>query len=604
MNPASEQSGKPPFESTPARLLATARRLGERPAFFVRGESAWEPTSWSTYAADVQRAARALVALGLRPGEAVCILGFSRPEWVTMDLAAMMAGGMAAGIYWTNSPAEVEYIANHSRCRVLLAEDESQLAKIVARREAMPHLETVVLMRGTAANAPWQLAWNAFLELGDESHQPEVERRLAAIAPDDIGTLIYTSGTTGPSKAVILSHHNLSWMAALVPQVVRTDENDRLMCYLPLAHISEKMNSVCGHVFSGYALYFARSIETLGDHLKEVRPTVFFAVPRVWEKMHAGIEAKLATATGVKARLAHWALDVGRRWHVAQSEGRAPGIGLHLQRALAARLVHRKVQQAIGLDQARMLVSGAAPISTEKLQFFTGLGLPIFEVYGLSECSGPTSLCVPGAIRLGSVGRALPGTALRIADDGEILIGGPHVFLGYKDQPDETAKALAGGWLMSGDLGHIDQDGYLFVTGRKKDLLITSGGKNISPSNIEAALMNHPLIEHAVVCGDGRHFLAALVTLRPDGLAAFARTRGLTAEGAHGLHHHPDVLAEIQHGIDAVNQDQARVASVRKFKVIERPLTIETGELTPTMKVKRKAVLQRYSALVDEMYRS
>ncbi len=511
--------------------------------------------------------------------------------------------GVSAGIYWTNSTAEVEYIANHSRCRVLLVEDEVQLAKVTARRASLPHLETVVLMRGTAAQAPWQLAWEDFLALGDDRNQAEVERRLAAIKPSDVGTLIYTSGTTGPSKAVMLSHGNLVWVAALVPQVVGTCDSDRLISYLPLAHISEKMNSVCGHVHSGFALYFARSIESLGDHLKEVRPTIFFAVPRVWEKLHAGIEARLAAATGFKARLAHWALAVGRRWHAQLLEGRAPGLALDLQKALATRLVHRKVQQAIGLDQARMLISGAAPISTENLKFFTGLGLLIYEVYGMSECTGPTSLCLPGATRLGSVGRALPGTELHIADDGEILMRGPHIFVGYKDQPDETAKTLCDGWLQSGDLGHIDADGYLFVTGRKKDLLITSGGKNISPSNIEAALMSRALIEHAVVCGDGRHFLAALLTLRPDALAQFASTRGLKANG-DGLHRHPDLLAEIQHCIDAVNQEQARAANVRKFEIIERSLTIETGELTPTMKVKRKVVLQRHSTLVERMYGS
>jgi len=599
MSSARSTSSDEAFASTPARLLATARRLGEAPAYFVREESGWQATSWTAYAADVQRAARALVALGVRPGEAVCILGFNRPEWVTMDFATMMAGGMTAGIYWTSSAAEVEYIVNHSRCRVLLAEDATQLAKIAPRRAALTNLETVVLMRGTAAQAPGQLSWEDFLALGEERHQAEVDRRLAAITPDDTGTLIYTSGTTGPSKAVMLSHGNMSWMAGLVNGLVGANENDRLICYLPLAHISEKMNSVCSHANAGFALYFARSIEALGEHLKEVRPTIFFAVPRVWEKMHAGIAAKLATATGAKAKLAHWALDTGRRWQQAQIDGHASAL-LDLQMALARRLVLHKVQQAIGLDQARMLISGAAPISTENLEFFNSLGMPIYEVYGLSECTGPATLCVPGAVRLGSVGRPLPGTELRIADDGEIMIRGKHVFRGYKDQPADSAQALADGWLHSGDLGHIDAHGFVFVTGRKKDLLITSGGKNISPSNIETALMNQTLIEHAVVCGDGRHFLAALLTLQAEALARYGSEHGLTG-GA--LHRHPEVLAEVQRGVDAVNEQQARVAQIRKFAIIEQPLSIDAGELTPTLKVKRKSVLARYGELVEQMYR-
>ncbi|HEY5581768.1 MAG TPA: AMP-dependent synthetase/ligase [Rhodoferax sp.] len=591
-----------PFVAAPARFLATAQQRGSAPAYYERGATEWQPTSWSSYAEQVQCAARALVALGVKPGEAVCILGFNRPEWVIMDIAAMMIGAVAAGIYWTSAAPEVAYIIDHSHCAVLLVENEAQWAKVAERRDALPRVQRVVMMRGAKADDAWQIGWNDFLALGEQKHQAEVARRLAALGPDDLGTLIYTSGTTGAPKAVMLSHGNLAWTAVTLSAAFESAPADRLISYLPLAHVAEQLGAIHNHVTVGFALYFAQSIESLGEHLKEVHPTIFFGVPRVWEKMHAGIAAKLAGATGSKAALARWALDVGQRWHASQLAGKSPGVWLQVQKALASKLVHQKVQKALGLDQARLMISAAAPIAPENLRFFTGLDLLIREVYGQSEDCGPTSISLVGSTRIGSVGKPLAGTQVRIADDGEILVRGPHVFQGYMGRPGDTAQTLVAGWLHSGDLGRFDEDGYLYVTGRKKDLLITSGGKNISPANIEAELMNLPLVEHAVVCGDGRHFLSALLTLKPDVLAAVLAGGGVSGVGGVGACQHPLVLAELQKGIDAINQNQAHVAWIRKFSVLAEPLSIETGALTATMKIKRKAVLERHRDVVDKMY--
>jgi long-chain acyl-CoA synthetase len=326
-------------------------------------------------------------------------------------------------------------------------------------------------------------------------------------------------------------------------------------------------------------------------------------VPRVWEKIHAGIAGKLDAATGFKAVLAAWALSVGRRWHEQVLQGREPGGWLNLQKAWASRLVYDKVKAALGMDQARLLISAAAPIAPETLRFFSGLDLLIREGYGQSEACGPTTVSLAGSTRIGSVGKPLAGTEVRIAPDGEIQVRGPHVFQGYLGMPEDTAQTLVDGWLQSGDLGHIDADGYLYVSGRKKDLLITSGGKNISPANLEAELMDLPLVEHGIVCGDGRHFLTALLTLKPDALETFLQAHGVQGLDMAVACRHPLVLAELQKGIDDINRHQARVAWIRKFTVLPEPLSIDTGALTATMKIKRKVVLERHREAVEAMYR-
>jgi len=586
------------FVSAPARFVQTALRHARQPAYFVREAQGWVPTSWSDHADEVDAAARGLLALGVNPGDVVCVLGFNRPEWVVMDMAAMMIGAVPAGIYWTSASSEIDYILNHARSPVLLVDSDERWEKVKALRGQLPHLKQVVRMKGAQPEPDEALSWEAFLALGDRRLQTTVEQRLHALRPEDPGTTIYTSGITGRSKAVVQSNGNLAWSAAALRQSLSASAQDRVISYLPLAHVAEQMISVHTPALVGFPIYFARSLDELSEHLKEVRPTIFFGVPRVWEKMHAGVQAKLATASGVKKHLAAWALRVGQQWHGAVLDGRQPGAWLNWQKQWAGKLVHRKVKEAIGLDQAHMLSSGAAPIAPDKLRFMTGLDLVIREVYGQSETCGATSLSTEGATRIGSVGRPLPGVEMRTAADGEILVRGPHIFQGYAGSPQATADTMQDGWLLSGDLGHIDADGFVYITGRKKDLLITSGGKNISPANIEADLMALPLVEHAVVCGDGRHYLSALLTLKQEALAALAASHALTGDVAS----HPLVQAELQRGVDQVNGQQARVAHIRKFSVLPRALSIEAGELTPTLKVKRKAVIERYQDRVEAMY--
>ncbi|MBI2733074.1 MAG: long-chain fatty acid--CoA ligase [Aquabacterium sp.] len=594
------------FIAPPVKLFETAANLSGRPAYWVRGEQSWQATSWQDYAQQIRQAARALLSMGVERGDAVAILSFNRPEWSITAYAAMSIGAIPVGIYWTSSTADIEYILNHCKAPVLVLEDDDRFACVDACAERLMHLRHFVQIKGAPQRlAHCQgLAWQDFMVQGLGSQEAEYERlinkRLASIQPQDTASLIYTSGTTGPSKAVMLSHGNLWWTANTMSQLFHVDENDRMISYLPLAHIAEQMATVHNQAYGGFAVYFAQSIDKLGEHLKEVKPTIFFGVPRVWEKMQVAIEAKLAQATGFKARLAKWALQVGQRWNEQDLAGMQPGAWLTLQKNLAHKLIYQKVQEALGFDQASLLVTAAAPISPESLRFFTGLNIHVREGYGQSEACGPSTLSLPGSTKIGSVGKALPGTEIRAAEDGELLIRGPHIFHGYMGQAAATAQTIIDGWLQTGDLGRVDADGYVYITGRKKVLIITSGGKNISPANIEAALMDSHLIEYAVVCGDGRNYLTALLTLEAQSLADFAKAHNLTP--GPDLHKHPLVQAALQKAVDHVNEQQARVAHIRKFAVLTEPFTIEGGELTPTLKVKRKVVLERQQAVIQSLY--
>jgi long-chain acyl-CoA synthetase len=441
------------------------------------------------------------------------------------------------------------------------------------------------------------LDWEAFLAKGDGVDGARVDDRLAALEPEGLATLIYTSGTTGPPKGVMLSHRNLVWTAETMMQLVDLRPGDCGLSYLPLSHIAEQMMTIHGPACTGAAIYFAESIDKVPDNLKEVQPTVFFGVPRIWEKFHAGISAKLAATTGAKKHLIAWVRRVCTEVTGLRNRGREPGLLLEAQYRLADKLVLSKLKPAIGLGRARLCVSGAAPVAREILEFFASLDIIVHEVYGQSEDTGPTSFNARGANRFGTVGRPIPGIEVKIAADEEILVKGPNVFLGYYKEPEATAESLKDGWLLSGDLGKLDADGYLSITGRKKEIIITAGGKNIAPKNIEAALKNHDLISEAVVIGDRRKFLSVLVTLDDEHAGKLTGNGGGAAAARH-----PSVLAAVQRAIDDVNQTLAKVEQIKKFTVLPRSLTIEHGELTPTLKVKRKVVNKNFSTEIEAMY--
>ena len=581
-------------DTIPNRLLQRAKSTPNDPAYYVRDNGAWKPTNWGTYSDQVTQAGRALIALGFKPGQTVCILGFNRPEWAIMDLATMGAGGAPAGIYTTCSPVEVRYIVAHAEAPIILVEDEGQWRKVQAEMANMPDLKHVVTMKGVPKiNHGLVMSWDEFMAKGDEVEKQAYLDRVEALEPEALATLIYTSGTTGPPKGVMLSNHNLAWTANVAIQITTINADDCSLSYLPLSHIAEQMFTLHIPITTGARVYFAESIEAVPENLKEVQPTIFFGVPRIWEKFHAGITAKLKDATGLKAKLVKWALNVG--WESNKSPTSTKG----LQYNLANKLIFSKLKPAIGMGNARVCVSGAAPIAREVLEFFASLDILVLEVYGQSEDTGPTSFNTPTRYRFGSVGPALPGVEVKIADDDEILVKGPNVFLGYYKDQEATDATLSNGWLHSGDLGAFDDDGFLSITGRKKDIIITAGGKNITPKNLEAAMKNHELINEAVVIGDRRKYLSALVTIDPEASAAWAAANG---EDANALHKSAKLRASIQAHIDEMNSHFARVEQIKKFTILARNLTIEDGELTPTLKVKRAKVSDHFADDIEAMY--
>jgi len=574
----------------PARLLEQATNRPSAPAYHVRDPNGWKPTTWSEYAANVRRVSAALMASGGADGKVVCILGNNRPEWVEMDLGAMCINMIPAGIYQTCSPEEVAYIINHSEAPIVLVENEAQWAKVNEVRGDLPNLKRIVTMRGASIDDEDTLTWDEFLALGEKVDSAEIDARIKGLNPSDPATFIYTSGTTGPPKAVMLSHDNLAWTADTAVGIVDQTHLDTSLSYLPLSHIAEQMFTLHAPITSGASVYFAEGIEQMPDNLKEVQPTVFFGVPRVWEKFHAGISAKLKLATGVKLRLVNFARRVGAEVNALRNQGKPIGPALGLKYKLANKLIFSKLKPAIGMGNARICVSGAAPIAPDVLEFMASLDVTILEVYGQSEGSGPTTFNIPGRTQFGTVGVRLNGVDVKIADDGEILLKGRNVFLGYSKDSEATDAALdKDGWLYSGDLGAFDDNGFLTITGRKKDIIITAGGKNIAPKNIEAALMEHEAISQAVVIGDRRKFLSALVAINPE----------RAAEANGDLNSFTD---SIQAHVDAINARFARVEHVRKFTILPRELDQENAELTPTMKIKRRIVNDNWTDAIDAMY--
>lgn len=585
--------------TVPQVLDATCKDHGERPALRAKRNGAWQTTPWAEYRRQARQAARGLIALGAEPGNGVAIMGFNRPEWFLADVGAILAGAIPAGIYTTNPPDLCAYIAHHAEAAVAVVENEQSLAVFRQIRNDLPHLRAIVVMEGEGDGAEGVLSWSQLLERGSTVPESDLDARIAAQRPDDCCTLIYTSGTTGPPKAVMLSHHNIAWVARKLAETYGLMAEDELLSYLPLSHIAEQVVSLHCPMATGACSWFAESLEALRDNLLEVRPTFFFGVPRVWEKIQAGIQAAGAQAPPLRRKIAAWARGQGLRGGYADQRG-TPRPLLY---PLAKRLVFDKVRARLGLDRARVTATSAAPISRDTLEFFLSLGIPLLEVYGMSECTGPTTFSSHDRYRTGSAGWAIPGTELRVAGDGEILMRGPHVFLGYLEEKEATAEALdADGWLHSGDIGTLDEDGFLWVTDRKKELIITSGGKNLAPQILEAKLRKIPAVSQAVVVGDRRKYVAALLTLDPLNLASEIRAAGSPADSPEEAADCPSFRSYLEREVERVNQGLARYETIKRFAVLPHELSVEGGELTPTMKLKRRVVAEKYAAEIEALY--
>jgi long-chain acyl-CoA synthetase len=587
-------------------LAETAKRRGDRPAFRVKRNGGWRTTTWSAYEREAHRAGRAFIKLGVEKGKGVALIGYNSPEWVIADVGAILAGAMPAGIYTTSSAEQARYIADHCEAKVAFADTPEQVAKFVAEQERLPRLDVVVQMLGRPESAgaakPGRLrvlAWDEFLALGDDVPQSELDARIAAQKPDDCCTLIYTSGTTGDPKAVMMTHTNLVWTGQCLLKVLGMSPDEVSISYLPLSHVAEQMLSIHGPMAMGSLLYFAESLEKLGDNLRDVRPTLFLGVPRVWEKIQAKMVAAGSAAPPMRKKIAAWARKIGLAAGFAEQRGEARPLVL----PIAKKLVFDKVRDRLGLDRARICATSAAPISRDTLEFFLSLGIPILEVYGMSECTGPATYSPPEDYRTGKCGICLPGAELKIAEDGEVCMRGPHVFKGYLKDPEATKNALdSEGWLHSGDIGTIDEHGFLQITDRKKDLLITAGGENIAPQVLEGHLKGIPVVAQAVVLGDRRKYLAALVTLDPDRVKVEAEAAGSPATTVEDAARCEKFKRHLQNQIDAVNDRLARVQTIKKFTIVPNEFSIEGGELTPTMKIKRRVVNEKYKTEIESLY--
>ncbi len=595
-------------DTLPRLFRHVVKERGDAVAMREKHLGIWRSVTWRQYGLRARHVGLGLVALGFQPRDVVSVIAENCPEWLYTDLGTMSVGGVTNGIYTTDSASQIEYIVNDSGTRFFFAENEEQLDKILQVRKSCPQLVKVIVydMDGLQAfTDPQVMPFEELLALGDRydrEHPGAFEPMVELAKPGDLAILVYTSGTTGPPKGAMLSHRNILFQLGYSDFITEPRAGDQQLSFLPLAHIAERTFSVFYPLHSGATVNFAENIDTVPANVREVAPAVFFAVPRIWEKFYSGVELRMREATLV-GRLAYgWAISVGGRMAAARIEGRRPSAGLRLLYRVANFLVLDNLRRSIGMHRARGAATGAAPIAPELVKWYLSLGIDMREVYGQTENCGLATAMPADRIKLGTVGRARPDTEVRLSPDGEILLKGPHVFLGYYNKPEKTAETIVDGWLHTGDVGSMDADGFLTITDRMKDIIITAGGKNITPSEIENQLKFSPYISDAVVIGDRRKFLSCLVMIDHETVAQFAQERNVPFTNFASLCRSKEVQDLIWGEIERVNRQLARVETIKKFSLIEQILTPEDEELTPTMKLKRSYVNAKYKAVIDNMY--
>lgn len=594
--------------TVPRVFEETVARYGDRAALRHKRLGLWKDISWNEYAQTVHRVGAALVDIGLEPGDRAAIIGDNCPEWVMADMGIQCAGGVSVGVYATNAWQQVAYVVDNSDSRFFFVENEEQLDKWLRFRDKTPGLKKVIVWDTEGLRNfkdPLLMTWTELIERGRSVLEKEpdcVTKRAAAVVPEDISALIYTSGTTGPPKGAMLTHGNVTWMARAVAVENEILDTDEVLSFLPLCHIFERLFSVFAHAVHGYTVNFIEKLDTVTENMKEVSPTVGYAVPRIWEKYYSAITIRMSDATWLKRSAFKAALAVGKRRAALKMALEAvPGI-LEFSYRLATLAVFRKLKERVGFDRLRVAYSGAAPISSEVLAFFQSIGVNLIEGYGQTEGTGVTTLSPIGRVKFGTVGPALTGSQVKIADDGEILVKSPGVFAGYLKDPQATAETVVDGWLHSGDVGELDTDGYLKITDRKKDILVTAGGKNITPQYIENKLKASFYINDAVVIGERRKYLTCLVMIDEDNVVKYAQDHKVPFSTYKDLTQNKEIQALIDQEILRVNETLARVENIRKFTILPKKLYEEDGEVTPTMKVKRKFVNEAFRDIIEEMY--
>lgn len=597
------------IDTLPKALLNIAEKQPDRVAMRNKEYGIWRDITWGEYLEKVKYVALGLYALGVRHGEHVSIIGENRPEWLYSALGAVCAGGAWVGIYTTNPAAECEYVVGHSDAVVYLCEDEEQLDKALVFREKTPKLRKLIVwdMEGLKHfKDPMLMSFDELLELGKETdrNNPGLFRQLCEqVKPEDIAGIIYTSGTTGPPKGAMLAHKGYLWVGQAARQVLDTSVDDETISFLPLNHVYEQIFDIMFHLTVGHIVNFTENTDTVMADMREVSPTVFHAVPRIWEKYYSAIVLKMADATWLKRTLYDIAVKIGTKYNNEVLSGDKVPLLLTLQYKLAYFVIFRKLKKRLGFDRVRFGASGAAPISQEVIKYFLSIGIPIREGYGMTENTGVSHISNERDFKVGTVGKPLPGTQVRIAEDGEIVIKHEGVFKGYYKDEERTREVLRDGWLYTEDVGEVDEDGFLKITDRKKDLIITAGGKNIAPQYLENLLKFSPYINDAVVIGDGRKYLTAIIVIDDENVTKYAQDNKIQYTTFASMTRAPEVVELIQKEVDKVNRQVARVENIRKFRILDKKLYTEDGEVTPTMKVKRKAINEQFADLIESMYR-
>jgi long-chain acyl-CoA synthetase len=578
--------------------FASAERYGTAAAARFQRDGRWQDTSFVEVAGIVSEIGRGLIELGIAPGDRVCILSNTRPEWTYADFGISAAGAVTVPIYPTNSPEECEWVAGNSGAKAIVCEDAEQIEKLQQVRDRLPALETILAVEQSGAGT---LALDELRERGRDRDKREVEERIAAVRPEDPFTFVYTSGTTGPPKGCVLSHGNWRAVCDMIAEVSVVEPGDSCYLYLPLAHVFARVVELACFDLGAAITYFGGDTRRIVPELAEARTTYLPSVPRIFEKIYTLATAELEQASEEQRKRFREAVELGVR--VRRMQHRGGPVPDELQRAFdrADEKIFKKVRAIFG-GRVREATTGAAPIAPQILEFFYAAGVPVLEGYGMTETTAVATVSTVEDFKFGTVGRALPGVEIRTADDGEVLIKGGNVFQGYYKNEDATRETIVDGWLRTGDLGEIDDEGYLKITGRKKDIIITAGGKNLTPANLENDLKQSVWISQAVMHGDRRPYPVALITLDEEEIVPWARKRGLPTD-ISSLSQHPRVQELIQAELDRANAKYAQVEQVKKFAILDHDLSQESGELTPTLKVKRNVVNEKYAGLFDALYR-
>jgi long-chain acyl-CoA synthetase len=594
--------------TVPGMFRTACRQRGPEILLRQKEFGIWQEVTWSAGETVVRDLSMGLIALGLESGERVSILANTVQEWLFADLAILSAGAVCSGIYPTDAASQVEFLMQDSASRFIFVEDEEQLDKVLQVRHALPLLARIIVidMKGLHDLRDSQVISLEDLAALGQQHSGKAlqvwEDRQRDIEPDDTAILVYTSGTTGKPKGAQINHRNIlanvrAWLTA-VPMF----ERDERMAFLPMCHVGERIAGCYTSMHAGVRLNFVENFETVPENVREISPTMVGAVPRVWEKFYSAIRVQLAEATALQRFGYRIAIDAGHRVASYRIEKRKPGLVLAAWFRVLDWLVLGNVKRMIGISRARVLVTGAAPISPELIRWYLALGVDLVEGWGQTETSGFATANTPGQSRPGTVGKPLPGVEIRISDEGEILVRGDIVFKGYLNLREKTAEAIKDGWLYTGDVGELDEDGFVKITDRMKDIIITAGGKNVTPTEIENELKFSPYITDAVIIGDARPYLTCLIMLDQDNAEHFAQENSIPFSSYGSLCRAGEIVTLISGEVETVNQRFARVEQVKEFRIIDKALTAEDEELTPTMKLKRKVISEKYSELIDSMY--